>query len=440
MAENEKILNTVIVLRHDTKEAWEADGTYVLRKGEIGIGYTSDNKVIVKAGLYDGKTESTKKTWKELPQIEGVFEDDLTLTYAFGKYAPDTTGSFTLNTAGKTMSEVMLDAFAQEVYTGLIKTYPSTTFTVAGQTTSKDYSAEVGSTYDAPAATLTLNNAGTYLYGAKNSKGESVASDVKFNSASLSYKAPGGSYTTVDTLENEANTATLTYDAGSTTDYTDSAVSYYFKASAGYKADNARPLTNLKNFAKYDSTTQTYSGTKDFSSATTNNIIPANSAVLNNKEIYARYTGWRNYWYGFINGFIVKDVTAGTPELVDNIQSRIVRTSGDSTEVKVTSTKKDGGSASNTLTAGGAAPSAKSLWTNKVAPTGACGIIVLVPTGTKTPAASLPDSLGAPAQFTKFAKAVTIPGKNGYTEKEYDLFIYFAPDGIAGVKFDLKLN
>lgn len=439
MAENEKILNTVIVLRHDTKESWEATDAYVLLKGELGIGYTTDGKVIVKAGIYDGKTEATKKSWKELPQVEGVFEDDLTLTYAFGKYAPDTTGSFTLNTAGKTMSEVMLDAFAQEVYTGLIKTYPSTTFTVAGQTGNKDYSAEVGSTYDAPAATLTLNNTGAYKYGAKNSAGEAVASDVKFNSASLLYKAPGGSYTTVDTLENEANTDTLTYDAGGTIDYTDSAVTYTFKASAGYKADNARPLTNLKNFAKYDSTTQKYSGTKDFSSATTNNIIPANSTLLNNKEIWARYTGWRNYWYGFINGFIVKDVTAGTPELVDNIQSQIVRTSGNSTDVKVTSTK-NGSSVSNTLTAGGAAPSAKSLWTNKVAPTGACGIIVLVPTGTKTPAASLPDSLGAPAQFTKFAKAVTIPGKNGYTAKEYDLFIYFAPDGIAGVKFDLKLN
>ena len=31
-------INTIIVLRNDTKEAWETDGSYQLVAGEVGVG------------------------------------------------------------------------------------------------------------------------------------------------------------------------------------------------------------------------------------------------------------------------------------------------------------------------------------------------------------------------------------------------------------------
>ena len=83
----EKQLNTVIVLRNDDKTSWEADGAYVLRDGEVGVGYftvTDDkgnSKRIVMAKVGNGE-----QAWKDLPQLEGVFEEDQILTYNFGRH------------------------------------------------------------------------------------------------------------------------------------------------------------------------------------------------------------------------------------------------------------------------------------------------------------------------------------------------------------------
>jgi hypothetical protein len=158
MAET-KQLNMILIVRNDSTTNWERT-TYCLNKGELGIGYLDNGNIIVKAGV-DGKT-----TWLECPQVEGVFEDNLTLTYAFGKYAPDATGSFELKSKNKTMSEVMLDAFAQEVYENLITGNPSASFSATSSA-----SGEVGTTHGSPTATLDLTITGSYKYGAKNSAG-----------------------------------------------------------------------------------------------------------------------------------------------------------------------------------------------------------------------------------------------------------------------------
>ena len=81
-------LKTIIVLRNGSKEAWEAEDSYTLVAGEVGVGYmdvmaadgsTVEKTVpIIKVG--DGST-----AWKDLPQAEGVFEKDVVLTSAFGK-------------------------------------------------------------------------------------------------------------------------------------------------------------------------------------------------------------------------------------------------------------------------------------------------------------------------------------------------------------------
>ena len=283
----EKTLNTIIVLRNDQTTAWE-ESSYVLDKGELGIGYTADGKVIVKAGI--GKASG--KTWKELPQVEGVFEDNLTLTYAFGKYSPDASGSFTLNTAGKTMSEVMLDAFAQEVYTNLIKTNPSASF----NTVSGGGSSEVGNTHGSPKVKLDLTMTGSYVYGSKNSSGANEDAKITATKAQIQY--PNG--TVVKDIDAANPNADLTYEltlSGDALKYKDGTDIYKFYAYANSGADVNRPLTNLGNFVGKDAEGN-YFGTKDFSQATGN--IPAKT-LLNAKEISISYTGYRKMFMGKTN-------------------------------------------------------------------------------------------------------------------------------------------
>ena len=97
-------INTVIVLRNDQTTNWESS-EHVLLKGEVGIGYLDNGNVIAKLG--DGV-----HTWKELKQLEGVFENDLTLTYNFGKYTTKN-GFVIAPAAGKTTSEWLLDALSE---------------------------------------------------------------------------------------------------------------------------------------------------------------------------------------------------------------------------------------------------------------------------------------------------------------------------------------
>lgn len=98
-------INTVIVLRNDSTTAWE-NSDYRLRPGEVGVGYlevvqadSSVKKVpLIKVG--DGVS-----TWNDLPQAEGVFETDVILTSAFGKYTIPAEGYINAGGTGMTTSE-----------------------------------------------------------------------------------------------------------------------------------------------------------------------------------------------------------------------------------------------------------------------------------------------------------------------------------------------
>jgi hypothetical protein len=275
-------INTVIVLRNDQTTAWEKS-SYKMLPGEVGIGYLENGNIIAKVG-------NGKDTWTDLPQLEGVFEDNLTLTYKFGKYEPDTTGSFVLNTAGKTMSEVMLDAFAQEVYEGLIETVPTASFSV-----SSNGSKEVGETFSNPTATLTLNASGTYKYKSKDSNGTVEQADISFTEAHISYDS-----SKVKELDSTNPNASLSYTlslADSEKVYGDSAKSYTFKATAKHGADVNRPLTNLGNFVSKDAGGN-YVGTKDFSKAIG---AIAGATLLNASSKTVTHTGYRKMFMGTVS-------------------------------------------------------------------------------------------------------------------------------------------
>lgn len=106
-------INTIIVLRNDSTTDW-ARSTYKLLPGEVGVGYmersmedgTTKQVPIIKVG--DGE-----HAWTELPQAEGVFENDQILTYSFGRHAVDANiGYINAGGAGMTTSEWLLDALS----------------------------------------------------------------------------------------------------------------------------------------------------------------------------------------------------------------------------------------------------------------------------------------------------------------------------------------
>lgn len=99
-------INTIIVLRNDQTTAWETSAC-IMQKGEVGIGYLANGNVMAKLG--DGVN-----TWAALPQIEGVFEDDVVLTYNFGKNTVDpSVGYVNVPAKGMTTSEWLINQLAE---------------------------------------------------------------------------------------------------------------------------------------------------------------------------------------------------------------------------------------------------------------------------------------------------------------------------------------
>lgn len=126
----QQTINTVIVLRNDKSTAWETS-SHVLLEGEVGISYLDNGNVIAKLG-------NGVDTWAALPQIEGVFENEITLTHNFGRYKT-TNGFVTTDDAkGKTVSEWLIHALSEtKDPTVTAPTFTLTADTIGGEIGSK---------------------------------------------------------------------------------------------------------------------------------------------------------------------------------------------------------------------------------------------------------------------------------------------------------------
>lgn len=130
---DQNTINTVIVLRNDQTTNW-AESSVVMLKGEVGIGYLDNGNVIAKLG--DGQ-----HTWEDLPQIEGVFEENQILTYNFGRHKT-VNGKVNAGGKGMTTSQWLLDALSESLNP---KTnYPTASF-AAGAVTTDTGNLEIGS-------------------------------------------------------------------------------------------------------------------------------------------------------------------------------------------------------------------------------------------------------------------------------------------------------
>lgn len=200
----QQTINTVIVLRNDQTTAWEKS-EYVLLEGEVGIGYLEGGNVIAKLG-------NGTDTWADLPQIEGVLEKDLILTYNFGRH--NTTNGF-VNAGGKGMTtrqwiEDALSEIKEPVITQPTITVDSATFTPS--------SGEVGTAITKINWTSTFTD-GTYEYGSlenktANSGANTSASawEVKIGDNTIGTNEDGSAAYT-GTLGDTAVTATVSVTA-----------------------------------------------------------------------------------------------------------------------------------------------------------------------------------------------------------------------------------
>lgn len=96
----------ILVVRNDSSTNWEGSD-YILRKGEIGVSWVSidgANRPIMKVG--DGE-----HFWIELPQSESILQDDIYLSYDFGRHKTEN-GFVNAGGKGMTVAEWIRDALS----------------------------------------------------------------------------------------------------------------------------------------------------------------------------------------------------------------------------------------------------------------------------------------------------------------------------------------
>lgn len=212
---NRQVLDMVLIVRNDKTTVWQ-NSSYKLEKGELGIGYYDNGKVIVKIGAEDGS-----KTWAECKQVEDILEKDLILTYNFGRHTTSN-GFVNAGGTGMTVSEWLEDALS-------VTEDPDITLPTASMTADFTVSdnGESGATISKINWYGTFTD-GTYEYGSTETKDETDANKKKKANASATWvvklggtqigTAEDGFYAQNMILGDEATTVTLSATATLVTD------------------------------------------------------------------------------------------------------------------------------------------------------------------------------------------------------------------------------
>ena len=263
-------LRTRIQLRHDTEENWLAVAeSFIPLPGEACLTTDGENKGKVKYG--DGTS-----TWGDLQYSGGpdvievdadkvTFDGNMTFTYTFGKYAPDSSGQVVIPSDGKTLEGLLMDAFAQEKNPNI--TQPSVSVTSSEM---KAYEAGTNVTVNFN-ATL---NAGNYQYGPAT--GITATSwNVTFDGQSLTSNS--GTFTSIQVGEDKTNlriSATAQYGDGAIpktnlgNDYAEGQI------KAGSKTGQSGSITSYRQiFYGVNDTTDA------LDSATIRSLTPTNKAA-----------------------------------------------------------------------------------------------------------------------------------------------------------------
>ena len=216
-------LDIVLIVRNDKTTAWESSA-YKLEKGELGIGYYDNGKVVVKIGAEDGT-----KTWKDCKQVEDILEKDLILTYNFGRHTTSN-GFVNAGGTGMTVSEWLEDALSvtEDPDITLPEASISASFTPS--------SGEAGTAITKVNWNGTFTD-GTYEFGSTETKNETDATKKKKANASATWVVKLGD-TQIGTTEDGSYAQSLTMG--------DTQTKVTLSATATLVTDNVRtPLNNV---------------------------------------------------------------------------------------------------------------------------------------------------------------------------------------------------
>ena len=226
-------------------------------KGDIGIvkEAVAGEAVQYTAYVYNGTAWAAMDGNYDAANV--YFPQDLKLTYQFGKYKPDSTGSVTVPTSGKSLLASLLDAYSQD-------TNPNIT---------------------QPSVSITLTGAGAKEVGTQFTPSYSVG----FNKGSYQY-GPDTGVTVTSYAVTDTNSGSSTTQTGSFTQFTvEEGTNYRCSVTVEY-GDGAIPKTSLGNDYAAG---QIKGGSKN-----------ANSSVV---------TGYRGWFAGYYNGSqALPDATAIT--------------------------------------------------------------------------------------------------------------------------------
>lgn len=375
---DQNTINTVIVLRNDQTTVWEESGVVML-KGEVGIGYLDNGNVIAKLG--DGQ-----HSWKDLPQIEGVFETDQILTYNFGRHKT-VNGKVNAGGKGMTTSEWLLDALSESLDP---KTNYPTASLAAGTVTTDTGNYEIGSKIT------------KFAWNGSHGKGSYVSKD----NANVTYGSTGGT-TSASGIADSAFTWSISNNIDNTTSNTEDGT--FALDSAKYiqidstssktyaKLSGTVTLDASKAYTPYNNLGQEYPAGKitgfDAAGATTKTFtdVPVNA------------TGYRDTWY-----YVGTDCTTA-------IDSAFIR--------KATSR------GSTTASFG-----------TVTIPAGTKRVMFAV-LGDKNLTSVIDvdgQGLDVKANFTK--ETISVEGANGFTGADYSVFHFENENGVAATKYTVTIG
>lgn len=367
MAEQIRV-ETILIVRNDKTTAWENASSYKLLEGELGIGYFENGNVIIKCGV-DGKTH-----WADCPQVEGVFEDDLTLTYDFGRHKISN-GFVEVAAKGMTTSQWLLDALSE------VKE-PTITQPVIGLTASIVGGGEMGA-YVTGIKWDGSYTDGSYEYGSEEDSTSTATGVTKTN---VTWSISNN----IDAQIGAAEDGTFTLTSDKYPQINSESSKAYGKITAKYTLDASNARTPLNNVGK----------------ATDGKIASITEQVTIEKE--AKATGYRKPFWG--------TKVAGATIDPANITSAQVRALG-----------KSGSATKGLPTTNANSPFVVDAGTQQVFFLAKAGTYSSL---TATDAAAM----NAGVTFTKVANAVNVEGANGYTAAAYDMWYVDWGAGIDAAK------
>ena len=387
----EKQLNTIIVLRNDSSTDW-ANSDVILKPGELGVSYLDNGNVMVKAGNGVDK-------FADLPQVESVLTDNITLTYNFGRHK---TSNGSVDAGGKdmTMTQWVIDALSEVLNP---KTnYPTATL-ACGTITTDTGDKEIGSKI----TKFAWN--GTSTYGSYKDVDNSGTYGTEENETSSETGLAAGNFTwsitnslDAQTGNSEDGTFTLVSDNYKQINSESSTTYAYLNGKATIDASGARtPLNNVG---------------KAYAAGKITGFDAAGTTEKEFKNVAVACSGFRKpFWAVLTTPFAETKNDAGAV-------TAIALTSADVRGFTGKGTKVDGFPATLAVAEGSRQ------------------VIFCAKAGTyKSVVAKDGNAQDATVTFSKIANAVNVEGANNFTATAYDVFEVTWGDPIASAKA-LKLT